>query len=444
MVDKQFLFIDRDVMNRINRQRGDLSQNDFIGACVDNFLGTARPSRPRPARKVWRGPTPRPESPRRAGGKSSLLFLDQGLLDSIDASRGGLSRADFLSRCIGARLPRPAAKPVTYATRQEFQDFKDFIKRTLKEMAGIVLRPEAARRFRDEDYTYRERETAPPPRPRSEPRYRDEYYRPLRRPAPERAERPRPEPPRPEPPRDIAYDEPPRERPPAGPPRERAYVEPPRERPQAEPPREREHYAAADNPPRPAPREVHQPVPEDRGSVHRVLDNLKTRLQSWLFTQEEPAPAIAAPDGGQYRRNEYDISRREVSRHDVYYHNAPREAVIHGEPSPLIEEEEPESPNLHPWLWGLAILLFGFGDTLLSTMVFSKGGFEANPLMGGLVSMLGGSIIAFVIIKTVIMGVLALISFKVFKKQGWLIPSILIAVGGFLCYSNLMAYINLG
>jgi hypothetical protein len=107
------------------------------------------------------------------------------------------------------------------------------------------------------------------------------------------------------------------------------------------------------------------------------------------------------------------------------------------------EEEEPRSQNMYPWLWGLAILLFGFGDTLLSTMVFSQGGYEANPLMGGLVSMFGGSIVAFVIIKTVIMGILALISFKVFRNHGWLIPAILIAVGGFLCFSNLMAYINL-
>ncbi len=424
MVDKQFLFIERQVMDRINRQRGDLSQNEFIESCIDSFMGTARPSLPRPARKIWRGPTPRPASPpRRAAGKNSLLFLDQDLLDMIDESRGGLSRSEFLGKCIGTRLPRPARQPAQYATRREFQEFKGFIKGTLKQMASIVLRPEAARHFSDEDYSYRERAATPPPRPRSEARYRDEDYRPPRRPAPERAERPRPEPPR-----------------------ERAYTEPPRERSYVEPPRQRERHADYNNPPRPAPRSEREPAPEDRGSLHRIIDGLKTRLQNWLFTQEEPAPAAAAamPSTGQYRRNEYDISRRELTRHDVYHHNMPRQDGIRAEAMPMPEEEEePASQNMHPGLWGLAILLFGFGDTLLSTMVFSSGGYEANPLMGGLVSMFGGSIVAFVIIKTVIMGILALISFKVFKKQGWLIPSILIAVGGFLCFSNLMAYINL-
>lgn len=420
MVDKQFLFINRDVMDRVNRQRGDLSQNEFIESCIDNYLGPARAPRPRPARKIWRGPTPRPASPPRpATSQNSLLFLDQDLLDLVDENRGNLSRSDFLARCIGTRLPRPAFRPGNYATWQEFQDFKGFIKRTLKEMASIVLRPEAARRFRDEDYAYRERAADLPPRPRSESRYRDDDYRPPRRITPERSERPRPEPP-PERP----YNEPPRERPPAEPPRDRSYAEPPR----------------------PAPPDTREPAPEDRGGVRGVLDNLKTRLQNWLFTQEEPAPAVAAPmpATGQYRRNEYDISRREVTRHDIYHHNVPRQDVVRAEAMPLPEEEEePRSQNMHPGLWGLAILLFGFGDTLLSTMVFSRGGFEANPLMGGLVSLFGGSIIAFVIVKTAIMGILALISFKVFRNHGWLIPSILIAVGGFLCFSNLMAYINL-
>ncbi len=411
MVDKQFLFINRDVMDRINRQRGDLAQNEFIESCIDNYLGTARAPRPRPARKIWRGPTPRPASPPRpTTSQNSLLFLDQDLLDLVDENRGSLSRSDFLARCIGTRLPRPAFRPGNYATRQEFQDFKGFIKRTLKEMASIVLRPEAARHFRDEDYAYRERSADLPPRPRSEPRYRDDDYRPPRRITPDRDQRPRPEPPP-----------------------ERPYNEPPRDRSYAEPPR-------------PAPPDTREPAPEDRGGVRGVLDNLKTRLQNWLFTQEEPAPAVAAPvpATGQYRRNEYDISRREITRHDVYHHNVPRQDVVRAEAMPLPEEEEePKSQNMHPGLWGLAILLFGFGDTLLSTMVFSRGGFEANPLMGGLVSLFGGSIIAFVIVKTAIMGILALISFKVFRNHGWLIPSILIAVGGFLCFSNLMAYINL-
>jgi hypothetical protein len=105
--------------------------------------------------------------------------------------------------------------------------------------------------------------------------------------------------------------------------------------------------------------------------------------------------------------------------------------------------KEPQTYKSYTGLWVLAILLFGFGDTLLSTMVFAKGGYEANPLMGNLVTMLGGSMISFVIIKTVVVVVLALISFKFFKKHGWLIPAILIVIGAFLVISNFMAYIKM-
>ena len=114
----------------------------------------------------------------------------------------------------------------------------------------------------------------------------------------------------------------------------------------------------------------------------------------------------------------------------------------------LPEEEEPstgavEEQKTYTHLWILAIGLFGFGDTITSVMVFSKGGYEANPMMAQIVSMLGGSIGAFVAVKTAILVGLAFLSFKMFKKQGWVIPAILSAVGGYLVASNIMALLNL-
>ena len=63
--------------------------------------------------------------------------------------------------------------------------------------------------------------------------------------------------------------------------------------------------------------------------------------------------------------------------------------------------------------------------------------------MASLVSMFGGSIVAFVLVKTVILAALAFISFKMVKKHGWLIPGMLCAVGGYLVFSNLMALLGI-
>lgn len=50
-------------------------------------------------------------------------------------------------------------------------------------------------------------------------------------------------------------------------------------------------------------------------------------------------------------------------------------------------------------LWGLAILFFGFGDTLTSLMVFANGGYESNILLGALLKIIGPTVGSFLAVK---------------------------------------------
>ena len=171
-----------------------------------------------------------------------------------------------------------------------------------------------------------------------------------------------------------------------------------------------------------------------RGRWQTMAKNIKQRFREMLASEGEPPKNSRQSRGKRYYSDEYDDLPQ-----------GPRGA---GSKRTFLEDDK-EPPNkgnghsMYAALWIPAIALFGFGDTLLSTMVFTKGGYEANPLMGSLISMFGGSLVAFVMIKTVILIALAVISFKMFKHHGWLIPSILCVVGTFLVFSNLMTYIGL-
>ena len=55
--------------------------------------------------------------------------------------------------------------------------------------------------------------------------------------------------------------------------------------------------------------------------------------------------------------------------------------------------------NRQLWLWGTAILFFGFGDTFTSLLVFQRGGTEANLLMSGVLTLFGRTIWGFLLIK---------------------------------------------
>ncbi len=86
-------------------------------------------------------------------------------------------------------------------------------------------------------------------------------------------------------------------------------------------------------------------------------------------------------------------------------------------------------------LWVAAILIFGLGDSLTSALAFRTGGYEGNSLIG----LLGGSLWAFVVVKTGVLAGLFFLSYYMLPRHGWLVPALLCAVGLYLVVSNLIA-----
>ena len=408
-----------------------------------------------------------------------MLILDQGLIERIDENRGDLSRAEFVELCIdncfdgvepekegkhaAEREFATRRKEVTvYVTEEEFQEFKRGIKDVLKAFLdffvslGLNLGDRGARRSVD-DLRWRVREALGEEdferpksswRPGHERYYDDEYDDNLRPSRQQLVQRFRQR-------IDRALEAEDFERPKSSwrPGYERYYDDEyddnlrPSRRQLVRDLRRRVDYTLGEEelePPRSSrrprreryyPEEYDEPPQRPRG----LVGDIKRRFQTTTGV-EEPVPSRSSwqPRGKRYYSEEH-VSHPPVPRY-------PRREISYLEDVDDVPSEPPsegKSHNMYAGLWIPAIALFGFGDTLLSTMVFAKGGYEANPLMGGIVSMFGGSMVAFVIIKTVILILLAFISFKVFRNHGWVIPSILSAVGAYLVFTNGMALLSL-
>ena len=118
------------------------------------------------------------------------------------------------------------------------------------------------------------------------------------------------------------------------------------------------------------------------------------------------------------------------------------------ERSPLAERRAPsvrdiELPDIPVSLWIAAILIFGFGDSLTSTLTFSVGAHEVNPLMVSLVSVFGGRLWTFILVKTAALAGLFFLSYYMLPRHGWLVPTLLCVVGTYLVISNLIAFFTI-
>lgn len=317
-----------------------------------------------------------------------LLAVDPKLMDSIDRRRGDLSRAEFIEHCIKGHLrgaatrESPGEEP--YVSREEFRRYQRDTKALLKEFLDHLTALDVNRRSE-----------APPPEPRRHLRdmpFPEEVPAPYRRAG-------------------------------EGRPADEAEYRAPQARRAARGGIYREGCGVQENTQRASSHRSH-PAGDSRPAPRQQ----RVRSESIYREDVRRIPPVRNQQGC----GAGGVAIRTNQSRDV---RRTRERLYSDDVDEISKELSRQ--NMYPALWLPAVLLFGFGDTLTSTMVFAKGGMEANPLLTALLSMLGGNIIAFVVIKTLILGVLAFISFKYMRNYGWVIPAILTVVGGYLVVSNI-------
>jgi hypothetical protein len=88
-------------------------------------------------------------------------------------------------------------------------------------------------------------------------------------------------------------------------------------------------------------------------------------------------------------------------------------------------------------LWVLAILLFGVGDLLTSSLAFSLGAYEGNPVAAYVIQISGGSIWSLTILKSFILSGLFLMSYLKMEVYAWTIPAMLSLAGAYMLFHNL-------
>lgn len=110
-----------------------------------------------------------------------------------------------------------------------------------------------------------------------------------------------------------------------------------------------------------------------------------------------------------------------------------------------LDELEETAADTALLFWIIAVITFGFGDTVSSFLAFSAGASELNPIMNWALNMPGAleGLLGFVLFKTVTMGLLFMIAFLWEGPHRWLIPLLMTIAGVYLTTNNVMLYMNL-
>ncbi len=106
------------------------------------------------------------------------------------------------------------------------------------------------------------------------------------------------------------------------------------------------------------------------------------------------------------------------------------------------ESEAPATGNgamLFGMLWCLAILVFGVGDLLISSLAFGLGAVEGNPILRSMMGTFGDGIWPLLIVKGILLSALFVLSCKSLGIYGWAIPIVLICAGIYMLVPNIEA-----
>lgn len=103
---------------------------------------------------------------------------------------------------------------------------------------------------------------------------------------------------------------------------------------------------------------------------------------------------------------------------------------------------ELRSQRVQMGVWAAAILLFGFGDTFTSLLVFQHGGREANTLMGHALAILGPTTWGFLTLKLAATSAIVLVA-RLQPRMEALVSLAMLFLGLFLVVNNATVLIAL-
>jgi hypothetical protein len=156
-----------------------------------------------------------------------------------------------------------------------------------------------------------------------------------------------------------------------------------------------------------------------------ALEDMTSAAPSAADLEDQPAPTRPQASRADARR----------AQDDPAYAKAAAELRAQIQTQSVAATPAPAEVKMHLWLWVAAILTFGFGDTFTSMMTFNAGGVEANPAMSAVLNLMGGSMMAFVLVKMVATVGVLLLS-RLHPRMDAIAATAMLATGVFLVGFN--------